>query len=129
MKISLLTGLAATALLTPAWAQKTGPDTTQSSYILPVGPGAALTETTSLLSVGDLVGSYRLSGNFASASDDHRIRRVVLRVNGGAFHAVEGTRQWSASVSLRRGQNVLVARAIDDAGQSCPLSRRIVIRK
>jgi len=62
MKTSLLTGFAAAALLAPAWAQTTGPSTAQSAYVLPAGPHAAITGTTSLLSVGDLVGSYKMVG-------------------------------------------------------------------
>jgi len=62
MKTSLLTGFAAAALLAPAWAQTTGPSTTESAYVLPDGPHAAITGTTSLLSVGDLVGGYKMVG-------------------------------------------------------------------
>jgi hypothetical protein len=62
MKTRLLTAVAATAALSPLWAQETGPSTTQSAYVLPAGPHAAITGTTSLLSVGDLVGSYKMVG-------------------------------------------------------------------
>ena len=40
-------------------AQTTGPSTTQTPYVLPLLPGGA---TTSILSVGDSIGGYRMAG-------------------------------------------------------------------
>jgi hypothetical protein len=62
MKLQLALCTATAALLAPAWAQQTGPSSSQSAYVLPAGPHAAITKTTSLLSVGDLVGDYKMVG-------------------------------------------------------------------
>jgi hypothetical protein len=62
MKLHLAICTATTALLAPAWAQSTGPSSSQSAYVLPAGPHAATTSTMSLLTVGDLVGGYKMVG-------------------------------------------------------------------
>ncbi|HLL88087.1 MAG TPA: hypothetical protein VK324_02175, partial [Tepidisphaeraceae bacterium] len=52
------TAAAALVLAAPALAA-TGPSTTQSPYVTPRAPGVT---TTSILSVGDGVGGYRMAG-------------------------------------------------------------------
>jgi len=62
MKIQLLTGAAAVALLTPAWAQSTGPSSSASAYVLPTGPNTSNYTTTSILTAGDSIGGYQMAG-------------------------------------------------------------------
>lgn len=57
--LAALTFAAATAVAGNAAAQTTGPSTTTSPYVL---PSSAAYSTTSLLTVGDTVGSYRMAG-------------------------------------------------------------------
>lgn len=54
MMLALCAGVAA-----PAFAQFTGPSSSQSPYLLPTMPGVT---TTSILTVGDSVGGYKLVG-------------------------------------------------------------------
>jgi hypothetical protein len=62
MKNTQLAACAAVALIpTAAFAQVTGPSSSQSPYLLPA-PNATGVQTVSLLTVGDSVGGYRLVG-------------------------------------------------------------------
>lgn len=64
MKQSIVVGGAAALALVAgsATAQFTGPSTTTSPYLLPTGPQAGLISTTSVLTVGDSIGGYRMVG-------------------------------------------------------------------
>ena len=62
VRICALAGAAAILAATPVMAAgptSTGPSSSQSPYVVPVAPGV---ETTSILTVGDSVGGYRMVG-------------------------------------------------------------------
>ncbi len=56
-----------------------------------------------------------------TARDDGGLAKIVVRVNGGAWHQATGTDSWSTWVNLRSGDNLIEARARDSAGQWGPI--------
>jgi Intracellular proteinase inhibitor/Bacterial Ig domain/Periplasmic copper-binding protein (NosD) len=83
-------------------------------------PGSEGDVTPPLLSITSPADGIRWSGATigvtGSASDSGSgLRRVDLRVNGGAWLAATGLASWSASVTLTPGFNLIEARAIDHA--------------
>jgi hypothetical protein len=62
MKLPFALCTATAALLAPVWAQQTGPSSSASAYLQPAGPHASTLTTTSVLTVGDLVGGYQMVG-------------------------------------------------------------------
>ena len=67
----------------------------------------------------------RISG---FAADDHSVDRVEYKVRGSHFRPASGTGRWTANLRLAPGRNLVVVRAVDNAGQ--PSERqRVVLRR
>lgn len=95
MRNSQLAALVLVAVAPSASAQVTGPNSSQSPYLLPA-PNAIGVQTVSLLTVGDSVGGYRLTGipdglGAFKRSPQSRIFGLVvnheLQSSSGAVHA------------------------------------------
>ncbi len=56
-----------------------------------------------------------------TAVDDLSVAKVVVRVNGGGWIVATGKTNWSASVNLVPGANLIEARAQDGASQWGPI--------
>ena len=51
-----------------------------------------------------------------TASDDNEVVAVYVKVGSGDFYSASGTTEWSKSVTLSEGQNIIYAYARDGAG-------------
>lgn len=51
-----------------------------------------------------------------TASDDHGLNKVEVRVGNEIWGNVSGTKSWSVNITLSTGLNTISARAIDNAG-------------
>jgi len=58
----------------------------------------------------------------ATASDDHQVTLVEVRINSGNWQTASGTTSWSKSVTLSQGPNTIEARAQDNASQYSPIA-------
>ena len=72
---------------------------------------------------GATIGVAGSASDPGSASDaGSGLRRVEVRVNGGAWAAAAGLASWSATVALAPGVNLIEARAIDHANNRSAVS-------
>lgn len=58
-----------------------------------------------------------------TASDDHGLDRVIVRINGGTWFDAMGTTAWSAWVAVQSGANLIEARARDNGLQWGPIAQ------
>lgn len=94
---------------------------TSSNALLRIVPKIAITSPAA--NAAFTVPTVQVKGT-ASDLSGSSIAQVQWQLNGGAFSTASGTTNWSASVSLRAGTNVLGVKAINAAGiESGVLSR------
>ena len=73
-----------------------------------------------VLTITNLASGQRVSNAVftvrGSASDNWQVASVWVRLNGGGFVKATGTNNWSGSVTLTPGTNVVLAYAVDNSG-------------
>jgi len=104
VRVSNAAGAVTSAVATLTVMALPVPDTTRPTLTV-VSPSAAFTRVTS--------NSFVISG---TAQDNQGVAGVEVQEGHNAFAAVAGTNQWTASIALQPGTNVIRVRAIDTSG-------------
>jgi hypothetical protein len=60
------------------------------------------------------------------ASDNLSVGQVLYSLNGAPFQPASGTTNWSASIYLRAGRNVITAKALDETGKESAIVSRVL---